>query len=159
MQDDQFLSFDEPKSVCLSVPKFGGDSCGINITRNINFVKRACSPHTSHVFLDWQPSESRYKSYHVFGIQDPSNNQYRFIDTDENGYLKLSSISLPPTKVKSLSSTDSRLFLMEYIIQDDIWSLRHVASKKYISVDFNNNRIIVRNLKETAVEVNIGTCR
>ena len=159
MQDDQSLSFDELKHVCLSVPKFGGGSCGINITRNNSFVQRSCSPHTSHVFLDWQFSGSRNKSYHLFGIQDPSNtNQYRLIDIDENEYLRLSSISSPPTKDMSLRSTDRPLFLMEYIIQDDKWSLQHVASKKYISVDFNNNRIIVRNLKETAVEVNISTC-
>ena len=154
MQDDQFLSFDEFKPVCLSVPKFGRDSCGINIIRNNSFVKRACSPHTSRVFLDWQFLGSRNKIYHLFGIQDPSNtNQYRFIDIDENEYLRLSSISSPLTKNMSLSSADSRLFSMEYIIQDDKWSLQHVASKKYISVDFNNNRIIVRNSKETAVEV------
>ena len=141
------------------MPKFGGGSCAINSNRNNNFVQRSCSPNTSHVFLDWQSSESRYKSYHVFGIQDSSNsNQYRFIDIDENEYLRLSSISSPLTKDMLLSSTDSRLFSMDCIIQDDKWSLRHVASKKYISVDFNNNRIIVRNLKKTAVEVNIGTC-
>ena len=160
MQDDQSLSFDEFKRVCLFVPKFGGGSCAINITGNNNFVQSSCSPNTSHVFLDWQSPESQNKIYHVFGIQDPSNtNQYRFIDIDENEYLKLSSISSPLTENMSLSSTNSRLFLMEHIIQGDKWSLRHVASKKYISVDSNNNRIILRNSRETAVEVNITTCR
>ena len=156
MQDDQFFSFNELKLVRLFVTVFGG-SCGICISPNNSFVKEeSCSFGTPDVFFDWQFSGSQYNSYHVFGIQDTNNSsQYRFIDMEQDKYLRLSSISLPLNKDLLLNSTDSRLFLMEQITQRDVWSLRHVASKKYISVNSNNDQIILVNSEESALEVKI----
>ena len=155
MQDDQFFSFDELKPVRLFVTVVG-DSCGICISPNNSFVKESCSSGTSDVFLDWQSSGSRYNSYHLLGIQDTNNSsQYRFIDIEQDKYLRLSSISLSLNKDHLLNSTDSRLFLKEYITQRGAWSLRHVASKKYISVNSNNDQIILVNSEESALEVNI----
>ena len=136
MQNDQFLSFDKFKPVCLFVTIFDMESkckSEIYISPNNSFLKESWSSNTSHAFLDWQPSESLYNSYHLFGIQDPRNsNQYRFIDIEQNKYLRLSSISLPQTEDELFNSTDSRLFLMEKIIHSDMWSLRHDVIFFYI---------------------------
>ena len=139
------------KPVRLFVNIFG-ESCEMYFSRNNDFFKKSCSSGTSDVFLDGQFSQSPYNSYHVFGIQDSRNRrQYRFIDVKQNKYLRLSSRSLPLIS----NSTDSRLFSLEKIIQSNTWSLRHVASQKYISVNSSNNKIILVNNKESALEVDI----
>ena len=143
------------KRVRLFVNIFG-ESCEMYFSRNNDFIKESCSSGTSDVFFDWQFSQSPYNSYHVFGIQDSRNRrQYRFIDVKQNKYLRLSSRSLPLTKDELSNSTDSRLFSLEKIIQSNTWSLRHVASQKYISVNSSNNQIILVNNKESALEVDI----
>ena len=120
---------------------------------NNDFIKNSCSFDNADVFFNWRCSRSKYNYYHVFGTKDLSGSGYQFLDVDLCGNLTLSSNS--QTKVENLDFTDSiRQFFCKKIMCANIWSLKHSASKTYISINSASNHFI-SNTFETAAEIRI----
>ena len=139
-------------SVNLYLTKLKG-KCGLFQPSNYDFIEGSCLSNHAQMFLDWRSSQSKYKSHHVFGIANLSGHGYRFIEVDSNGDLKLSSSPVSATHLCNYTNNSS-LFLYVKSLHSNQWTLKHVATGKYVSINSKTNRVILNNF-EAAAEFDI----
>ena len=107
--------------------------CGLFPSSNYDFIEESCSSNRAQMFLDWKNSQSKYKSHHVFGITDLSGHGYRFIEVDSNGDLKLSSSPVSATHL--CNYLNYSLFSYVESLHSNQWTLKHVATGQYVSIN------------------------
>ena len=153
MQINNVLCSDEFQSlVNLYLTKLNR-RCGLFQPSNYDFIKGSCSSNHAQTFFNWKSSLSKYNSHHVFGIADLSGHGYRFIEVDSNGDLKLSSSPVSATHLCNYTNNSS-LFLYVKSFHSNQWTLKHVATGQYVSINSKTNRVILNNF-EAAAEFNI----